>query len=356
MEPPHPPVQADDPCMPIQMDLSAMLDGELAPALVRRVMVHSDVCDSCRAFLRGIRDSARAHRELDAAAMLDSGAQHAEGVIEDLGGSGVSVPAEELRRRLLSSQRRLAQILYELGRGFVLMGVDPSFSRIVSREPVPVPDMFLRGRSLLDEVSRMSDEGLADAGQEWVRAQLLFDERELRSPEENLARGQRLLGEALQLCPEHLDARIYLGHAHQVAGDPDAAAGEFQQVLDQARDPVTRAFALENLGNLHLEQGDLEAAMELFRELVDSGVIEQEPRFYTSYFNLALAAGFCGDFAACEDWLGILSERFPHRRRALGHEFRRRERFAELLRAQPEVHRRLAERFPFWFVQLGEQG
>ena len=60
-----------DPCLPIQADLSAMLDGELDAASVRRVMVHSDVCGSCGAFLRGIRDQAQSHRQLVGAGMFD---------------------------------------------------------------------------------------------------------------------------------------------------------------------------------------------------------------------------------------------------------------------------------------------
>src|SRR5690606_2224748 len=40
-----------DPCGQIQADLSAMLDGELDAPSVRRVMIHSDACPNCRAFL-----------------------------------------------------------------------------------------------------------------------------------------------------------------------------------------------------------------------------------------------------------------------------------------------------------------
>src|SRR5690606_27447115 len=55
-----------DPCGQIQADLSAMLDGELDAPSVRRVMIHSDACPNCRAFLEGIRLQARAHRQLHA--------------------------------------------------------------------------------------------------------------------------------------------------------------------------------------------------------------------------------------------------------------------------------------------------
>jgi hypothetical protein len=60
-----------DLCLPIQADLSAMLDGELDPAGVRRVTVHSDACSACRSFLDGIRQQVGLHRHF-AAAMFES--------------------------------------------------------------------------------------------------------------------------------------------------------------------------------------------------------------------------------------------------------------------------------------------
>jgi len=75
-----------------------------------------------------------------------------------------SAPAEEglresaalhrLREQLTANRRKLSRVLYELGRGFVLMGLSADFSREVAKEPVPVPDMAMRGRNLLDEVAR----------------------------------------------------------------------------------------------------------------------------------------------------------------------------------------------------------
>ena len=134
-------IDTTDPCLPIQVDLSAMLDGELDAAIVRRGMVHSDVCSSCSSFLDGIRNQARAHRQLATCQMIDAsrggvvGADVLERLGEEAAASGADGPsraAHELRQRLLENQRQLAKILYELGRGFVLMGVDPSFSRIVA--------------------------------------------------------------------------------------------------------------------------------------------------------------------------------------------------------------------------------
>ena len=224
-----------------------------------------------------------------------------------------------------------------------------SDSRIVAREPVPVPDVCLRGRNLLDEVERLSTREQMHVGQEWVRAKVLFSEREIRNPVENLAKGKRLLREALMLWGDFHEARIYLGHAYQVEQKHDRAIREFQRVLDEARNPVIRAFALENLGNLHLEQGRLEPAVGLFTELVESGIIEQEPRFHTTYFNLSLASGFLGNFDECERWLAVLDETFPHKRRFMAAEFTKRTQFAKVIAANPDVLERFSKRFPAWF-------
>jgi len=338
------PLDTSDPCLPIQADLSAMLDGELDAAVVRRVMVHSDACPSCSAFLQSIRDQAQAHRELAACQLIDSVLE--ERNREAAFGDGI---ASDLRRRLLGNQRQLAKVLYELGRGFVLMGVDPSFSRVVAREPVPVPDMCLRGRNLLDEVERLSVREQVHMGQEWVRAKVLFRQRDLRDPVENLAKGRRLLRETLLLWDDYHEARIYLGHAYQVEQKHGRAILEFSRVLDRSRNIVTRAFALENLGNLHLEQGRFDEAIGLFMELVGSGVIDQEPRFHTTYFNLALACGFKEEFEDCENWLRVLDEKFPHKRRGMAEEFEKRVQFGRILSRHPDVLSRFVEQFPTWF-------
>jgi len=57
-----------DRCLEIQADLSALIDGELDPAGVRRATVHSDDCRDRRAFLDGVRQQAALHQQLASAA------------------------------------------------------------------------------------------------------------------------------------------------------------------------------------------------------------------------------------------------------------------------------------------------
>ena len=315
-------------CTRIQLDLSAMLDGELDPPGIRRVLLHVDSCPSCGGFLEGIRMQLQAHRELASIGELSGGelsvglgadrgtAGHASSVLaKNFGLNGEAGElAAAVRRELERNRDRLVRVLYELGRGYVLLGESPNFSRDVGREPMSIADMCLRGRLLIDEAERSSAQG---GGPEWIRAKNLFASGDVRSPAENMARGKRLLSEALSLSPDFHEARIYLGHAFHVCEERSLAKNEFRAVLDVSTDPVMRAFALENLGNVYLEEGRPAASIPYFQELVDSGVLATQPRFFTTFFNLALAYGLLLKFAECERCLARLYEDYPHKRRHL---------------------------------------
>jgi len=345
-----PPEPATDPCLQIQIDLSAMLDGELDQPSVRRVLVHADVCPSCSMFLQGIRSQARAHVDLSqifagrpiGEVDLDQQASDASGRAPTL--------AAELRQKLRDSRVALARILYELGRGHVLMGVSPKFYRAVAREPVPIPDVCMRGRNLLDEVRRLAPALQSEAaGREWVRARRLFESNQRSSPAESLDKGIDLLREVLLLRPRYHEARIYLGHAYHIRQDRDLARHEFKIVLASTDDLIMRAFALENLGNVDLEEGSPARAIPHFLTLLESGVIQREPRFFTTYFNLALAYGLLQDFTACTHWLHRLYTEFPHKRGPMRKELHARLQFAGVIARRPDVAADLRKRFPDWF-------
>jgi tetratricopeptide (TPR) repeat protein len=232
------------------------------------------------------------------------------------------------------------------------MGLSPDFSREVSKEPVPVPDMMQRGRILVAEVERwaviqgVSVQGVAD---EWVAAKELFEHGGTRTPAENLAKGQRLLSECLGLEPDHFEARIYLGLVHHVRGQRSLARRQFSHVLSSTDDRIMRAFAYLNLANVHLEEGDFEGAVQLLLQLVESGVVQAQPRFGMAYFNLALAYGLQTKFDDCHTWFRRLHDELPHKRAIIAKELRRRSQFVHLLRSHPEVELQLAQGFPSWF-------
>ena len=93
------------------------------------------------------------------------------------------------------------------------------------------------------------------------------------------ARSTIELHKALQLDPEHYDARFKLAEQYWDLGEIDRAEGHYRRLIEQApRETAPR----RNLGNLYLESGRIEAALVLFREIV-----ELEPEKARSHFGLA---------------------------------------------------------------------
>lgn len=326
-----------------------MLDGELDPKLVRRVMVHSDVCASCRAFLSGIRDQARAHQTLAAADVLRDGEFVADG-------RAATPELEALREELTKNREVLARILYELGRGFMLMGLSPGYTKLVASEPVPVPDMAQRGRNLVHEVEELASRAGGAGGEdsdglagEWVRARELFDGSSPSTPARNLAKGERLLRECLLLDPGFHQARIYLGMVHHVQERHEDAIDDLEAVLADSDDPDMRSFAMLNLGNVHLDLGNCAEALQLFEQLVDSGLVEKRPRFKMVYFNLGLVCALQRRFDESRDWFGRLHAELPHKRSMVARELDLRGGLREVLESEPAEAARFAKKFPCWF-------
>lgn len=313
-----------------------MLDGELDPAGVRRVTMHSDACPSCRQFFEGIRRQAGLHRRLAAprreapdAAGRHRRHQHDEGWRADLS----------------RDQRKLARVLYELGRNFVLLGLSPEFSRFVAEEPMPLPVVAARGRALIDEIACSGRDAT-----KWVPAKELFDGG-LRTPDENLARGQRLLSECIALDATRDDARIYLGLVHYARGQRALARKQLQLVLSRGEDVVMCAYARLHLSNILIDEGDLRAAISALLHVVESGALDPEPQFAHILFNLALAYGLDGDFEQSARWFDRLHERAPERRAWAARELSRRSHFQHLVHTHPRA-RELAQKLASWFSAL----
>jgi tetratricopeptide (TPR) repeat protein len=205
--------------------------------------------------------------------------------------------------------------------------------------------MAMRGRNLLDEVARS---GAGVAAPEWVVAKQLFD-GQVRTTDENLAKGQRLLSECLALETECHEARIYLGLVHYVRGQRLTARRQFHEVLNRSEDRRIRGYALLNLGNIHLDEGDAEGAVGLLLQLVDSGVIPEQPSLSTAYFNLGLAFGLNGQFGQCLAWFQRMVQELPHKRGWMARELGRRSQFLHLIRNHPDA-RVVSEAFPAWFL------
>ena len=193
-----------------------MIDGELDPASVRRVMVHSDVCAVLsRLPRRSSQSQLRAHREL--AETRWPSRTRMDGVDPAPGPAGPSA-ARAAGAESASNSRR---ILYELGQR---LRADGDVAELLTRGGArtgadsghehPRPQSAGRG----GEAWRPGS-----AGTEWVTREGTVRRRgDVRTPAENMAKGKRLLNEGLMvLDPEFHEARIYLGHAYHVSEQHD---------------------------------------------------------------------------------------------------------------------------------------
>ena len=320
-----------DPCYPIQVDLSCMVDGELDPAAVKRVLVHVEVCAKCREFFKTLRKHVRAHR--DVFHILEKGLRS-----ERRAG----------RSRLSAGEKTLhiARIFYELGKAYVLISVSPSFKREVSREPVPIPEYRMKGKAILDRF--LGDPSARSVRGKWIKARALLNGH-LDSELENLEKGTNLLEESLEIQPRLHEARIYLGHARNLSGDLEGACEEFRVVLREARNLLMRGYALENLGNVYLQMGELEKAAMCFRRVVLSEIVAREPRFYTSWFNLGLAYALSGEFKESIKAFESLYEKYPGERSKVAEIMSLNKGLGELMKENPCFMSEMKTRFPGFF-------
>lgn len=333
---PHhsPPEKGDesDLCLQIQVDLSAMVDGELEAASVRRATAHVDACSACRAFLEGIQRQAGLHRRLAAA--------NAAG-----GAAAPRRPAAQggvLRGELTRRRAELARDLYERGRSAVLMGLSPDPVGHCKDVATPAPEASRRDRRPSDEPAR-AGEAVGD----WDAMMQLLD-APLQTPEEHLARGQRLLSECLALEEANDGARIYLGLVHQARGQRALARKQLQRVVARSRDVTMRCFAQFNLSSICLDEGDCESAIRLLLELVASGAVERDERWKAAWLNLGLAYGLRGEFEESARWFRRLHEDGPGQRSSVARGLSRRSGFLHLVRAHPQA-RQLADDLQQWF-------
>ena len=308
-------------CNAVQVDISAMLDGELDEARVRRVLVHIEVCPQCHGFLQRLRGQLELHRsaweqsedlaELQQLAPFDSGA--ASETEDPFGGDLFADLDEELfwgeeqeaqlARMLAEGRERLAEVLYQLGRAYILLTVHPAFFRILSKEPVPIPEFRLRGKAILDGVSGGEDAPRDENGRPmagFAEARELLD-GELDSDDDNLEKGRKLLEECLLLDPGLPRARIWLGHYYWQKGEWDIAERLFRDVWrrlhlearsgEEPLDPGTgvplRIYALEHLGNLFLAKDQQYKALRIFRMIIASGAMAIHANFSTALLNFA---------------------------------------------------------------------
>ncbi len=339
-----------DACVAFERDISLFVDHELPPAGNPRLIDHLQACPPCRDYVNDLREMAALHQTVDSeadAALADMIDRHA-------------LFASITKTLLRDKRDELARLFYELGKAYVVAGNEALSGRdhrsvMLVRRPVDIRTTTDRARRLAREGEALSiatPEPAADAretGSLFRRSRQVFSSS-ARAGAGALANGHRLLREALALRPDFDEARLYLGFHHMLTGRHDRARIEFRRVYRDGRDPVHRMMALQFLGNLHSTLGDYGRAIECYEEVVASGLVESEPRFYTSLVNLAVSCAKAGLASRCVQHFSELVARFPSQvdqTRAL---LSRAESFAAVLRRQADLHDTLRRRVPALFA------
>lgn len=283
-------------CERFQLDLSCLLDGELEDAAAARAMLHLELCDSCRSFFEETRRCVRLHRDIaDPERLLAQ--------VSALTGAAFSIERIEL-------VSRLASIFYQLGKAYVLAGVDPDYHVRVFEDAVPVEPTQSRGRGFVDGVllSGQSEVG----GVDWQRARSMLNGR-LQRIQSPLEKGRKLLGEAIDADPSHEEARIYLAFLHAHEGKSILAAEEYRAVFNAAIRDENRGHAAVQLGRLHVQEGNHQKALACFRWVQMSGLYAREERFFFVGFNVGHQYALLGERERALRAFRDLLDRYPQR-------------------------------------------
>ncbi|MCA8972283.1 MAG: zf-HC2 domain-containing protein [Planctomycetes bacterium] len=397
-----------DPCEDIEADVSALIDRELDEAGLRRVIVHLEICPSCRRFLDSIRAQVSLHQRtavedaktasetaantarvdpfaqpaswaaMDSEVLADAPSELADATTGDTEfdlfadvdvdatlGAGLEVGQERdgvpspLRQSILSDVReRVGEVLYQLGRAYICLARHPATFRIIAREPVRVPEFRVRGKALLDGVTTMERDETTSKRREWVEARELLH-KELDHVQKNYDKGRLLLEESLAIRPASNACRIHLGHVLTEQSEFAGALGLFEAVLADSRseydcDVVTqvpyRIYALESLGNLQLWMNEDEAALRSFEAVRASGAMRVHADFSSCLLNIAVASLRLGQHRRAADALEECYREFPERREPLRQQLVLHQAMMRDLRSDGPTWARLVESCPIWFA------
>jgi tetratricopeptide (TPR) repeat protein len=286
-------------CSGFQLDLSCLVDGELDQAAAARAMLHIEECPSCCDFLADTRRQVRLHRDMADPDRLLARVAMLTGLDLDTDEAGLSLAD------------RLASIFYQLGKAYTLAAIDLDSLRLhVFQATLPVELTKVRGRGFVDGVVA----GHRDHGSsvDWQRARHLLNGR-LERIADPLEKGRKLLQEVLDIDPAHEEARLYMARLLEHEGKRLEAAERFREVFDTALDPENRVHAAINLGQLYFKEANRPKALLFWRWVLVSGLVQEDERFWSVYFNIGMAYAYECDQERSLAYFRALLDRFPER-------------------------------------------
>jgi tetratricopeptide (TPR) repeat protein len=339
-------------CVAFERDINLFVDHELPEGDAPRLVEHLEACADCHAYMDDLRELAGVHRALQAgghedAALADVVDRHA-------------LFASITRTLVLDKRNELARLFYELGKAYVLAAnraaeAGRQRSVLTVRRPVDIRGASEAGRRVAREGEALctatpaNEPAVRVSGSLFRRSRRLFGASS-RAGAGALANGHRLLQEALTLRPDLDEARLYLGFHHMLCGRHDRARIEFRRVYREGGDPLHRMMALQFLGNIHSAQGDYGRAIECYQEVVSSGLVETEPRFFSSLVNLAVSCAKAGHGTRCVELFRDVASRFPARLDQVRTLLSRKDTFRVLLQQEVLLHEALRRQVPALFA------
>lgn len=286
---------AADLCEHFQLDLSSLMDGELEEDASARALLHLEGCGVCRSFFEDSRRCLRLH--LDAA--------DPERLLAHVAGlTGVEVAEGASSIELV---HKLSTIFYQLGKAYVLAGIDPDWLRTrVFEKAVDVEPTQTRGRGFVDGVLAG---GSNCAGRvDWGHARAMLNGH-LKAIPTPIEKGRRLLEEAVAADPTHEEARLYLAFLHGHEGKRLLAAREYGEIFDSGMSLANRGHAAVQLGKLYEDEGDHRRALTYFRWVSVCGLEREDSRFFFALFNVGLQYALLGDQVRALRYFRLLIDR-----------------------------------------------
>jgi tetratricopeptide (TPR) repeat protein len=300
----------------LQENLSCLVDGELDEAAAARVMVQMEESAACRAFFDDAMRYVRLHKDMADPARLEARLATLSGAFDGTSGADpmLNIAAEADRIDLV---HRLATIFYQLGKAYVLAGVDlDSFRERVFESAVAVDagtahaDAKTAGRGFVDGVLLSGRD--AQTGVDWRKARHLLNGR-LERIADPLDKGRRLLHQAIETDSAHEEAKIYLAFLMAHEGKTLCAAEIYREVFDTALSQENRGHAANQLGRLYNAEHNWRKAITCWRWVTTTGLADTDPRFWMVRLNIALAYAYAGDRQRSLYYFRQLLDRHPDR-------------------------------------------
>ena len=336
-------------CIEFENDIHLFVDHELPAGQTGRLSGHIDACEGCRGYMDDLRRLATLNVESNAAA---------DAALADLVDRHALFAS--ITRELIGDKRlELARLFYELGKAYV-MKANGSMSGRLSRSvtsvsrPVDIRSTMGKGRQLAREAedleaARATEGDDRESGSLFRRSRRLFSSS-ARAGSSALSNGRRLLEEALRLEPALSEARLYLGLHHMLTGRFDRARLEFRRVHREGVEPVHRMMALQMLGNVHAAAYDLERAVRCYEEVVQSDLLDAEPKLASALVNLGVNYAKLGRVGASIQAFTQLVDRFPQMVAPTRSRLRRKQDFVDLLEREDTLAADLRTGVPALFA------